>query len=104
MLPADLSPHLHTDECNFLIRLYKECERDMPFFSRVILQKCDVWMIAAGHCLKQERIYRRETNPKHGRRLVEHRRLPEEKYTPTLKRLKEEGKLNLDEECSSCRV
>jgi hypothetical protein len=33
MLPADLSPHLHTDECNFLIRLFKECERDMPFFS-----------------------------------------------------------------------
>uniref|UniRef100_A0A915MCL9 Ion transport domain-containing protein n=4 Tax=Meloidogyne TaxID=189290 RepID=A0A915MCL9_MELJA len=102
MLPLDLSPHLHTDECNFLIRLYKECEQTMPFFKRVILQECDQWKIAAANCLHQERIYRRDTNPKYAKRLVEHRRLPEDRYTPTLKRLKEEGKLNLDEECS-CR-
>ncbi|CAK5088573.1 unnamed protein product [Meloidogyne enterolobii] len=59
MLPLDLSPHLHTEECNFLIRLYKECEQNMPFFKRVILQECDQWKIAAAHCLHQERIYRR---------------------------------------------
>ena len=133
MLPADLSQHLHTEECNFLVKLWRDCEKEKSLFSikfsyffkfkffkiigRLVFHDCEDWMIAAGHCLKQERLYRRfflfevnlnvtfrETNPKHGdgKRLLENRRLPEERYTPTLKRLKAEGKLNFDSESSGC--
>lgn len=43
----------------------------------------------------------RNTNPKYAKRLVELRRLPEEMYTPALRKLKEEGRLIIDENTNS---
>uniref|UniRef100_A0A914GYG8 COX assembly mitochondrial protein n=1 Tax=Globodera rostochiensis TaxID=31243 RepID=A0A914GYG8_GLORO len=96
MLP-DLSSHLHTEECNFLINIYRKCQKESPLFKRYFMRECSYWYTAIGQCLRQERLLRKATNPKYGKRLIEAKRLPEEKYTPALRKLKEKGELILDE-------
>ncbi|CEF63916.1 COX assembly mitochondrial protein 2 homolog [Strongyloides ratti] len=73
-MQPDLSPHLHTDEYEW------------------------VWK-----CTKQERIWRRDTNPSYGKRTYESKRLPIEYWTPTLHKLKSEGKINIDES-NGCKI
>ena len=46
----------------------------------------------------------RANNPKYGKRYVELKKLPDDYYTPMLKKLKAEGKLNLDSESSGCKI
>ncbi|KAL1492886.1 hypothetical protein ABEB36_011060 [Hypothenemus hampei] len=55
---TDLSPHLHTDKCNDLIRLFRECRIDHPLTKFV--GKCDHEYIQMTRCLKQERINKRQ--------------------------------------------
>ncbi|CAD5215120.1 unnamed protein product [Bursaphelenchus okinawaensis] len=101
MLP-DLSPHLHTSECNLLIQLLKNCWNENKI--KKYIGECNYWDEAVWQCTKQERIYRRDTNPKYGKRLVENKRLPESYYTPALKKLKEQGVLLLDTESTGCKI
>ncbi|KAF1662025.1 UNVERIFIED_CONTAM: hypothetical protein FQV16_0016209, partial [Eudyptes robustus] len=74
MLP-DLSPHLHTAECNFLIQLLHNCWNENKM--QKYLGACNYWDEAVWQCTKQERIWRRDNNPKYTKRLVELKRLPE---------------------------
>ncbi|VDL68795.1 unnamed protein product [Nippostrongylus brasiliensis] len=56
MLP-DLSPHLHTRECNLLIEFLKRCNQEKTigkFFGQ-----CSYWDEAVWQCTKKERIWRR---------------------------------------------
>ncbi|MFH4976174.1 hypothetical protein AB6A40_002883 [Gnathostoma spinigerum] len=100
MLP-DLSPHLHTDECNFLIDILKRCQNESGLSK--LIGACNYWEDAVWQCTKQERIWRRRHNPSYGKRMVELKRLPPEYYTPALKKLEKEGVLKLDKE-SPCRI
>lgn len=102
MIPADTSPHLHTAECNLLWRLRQECAKEQSLFRQFIYKECEYWYIAATQCFHEERLYRRATNPKFTKRLLEHKRLPEERYTPALKKLKAEGKLQFDDRKDGC--
>uniref|UniRef100_A0A0N4Z6G7 COX assembly mitochondrial protein n=1 Tax=Parastrongyloides trichosuri TaxID=131310 RepID=A0A0N4Z6G7_PARTI len=100
MLP-DLSPHLHTEECNILINMLHSCHQEYTFGK--MFGKCtnlDEWV---WQCTKRERIWRRDHNPKYGKRQVELKRLPESYWTPILHQLKAEGKLNIDES-NGCRM
>lgn len=57
---TDLSAHLHSDECNQLIRLLQNCHADHPFAKFVgICNDEDAYML---RCLKKERIGRRALN------------------------------------------
>ncbi|CAO4369935.1 unnamed protein product [Caenorhabditis nigoni] len=88
MLP-DLSPHLHTKECNMLIEFLQRCHSEKPIGK--MLGKCSYWDEAVWQCTKKERIWRRDNNPAYKRRIVELRNLPEKYWTPALQKLKEEG-------------
>ncbi|KAE9417930.1 hypothetical protein Angca_003274 [Angiostrongylus cantonensis] len=90
MLP-DLSPHLHTQECNVLIEFLKRCY-DENTIGRMF-GRCSYWDEAVWQCTKMERIWRRDNNPKYKKHLIELRNLPESHWTPALKKLKEEGLL-----------
>uniref|UniRef100_A0A0N5BUH4 COX assembly mitochondrial protein n=1 Tax=Strongyloides papillosus TaxID=174720 RepID=A0A0N5BUH4_STREA len=94
-MQPDLSPHLHTEECNVLINMLHKCHEEFRFGK--LIGKCTMLDEWVWKCTKQERIYRRNTNPKYGKREVELKRLPVEYWTPILHKLKAEGKLNIDE-------
>ncbi|KHN84202.1 COX assembly mitochondrial protein 2 -like protein [Toxocara canis] len=100
MLP-DLSPHLHTAECNFLIELLRNCQAENRLGK--MFGACSYWDEAVWQCTKQERIWRRNNNPQYTKRVVELRHLPENYYTPVLRKLKAEGRLNTDK-ISGCKI
>ncbi|XP_066155407.1 COX assembly mitochondrial protein 2 homolog [Euwallacea fornicatus] len=57
---TDLSPHLHTDVCNEIIKVLRQCWTDHPRLK--YLGKCDHEYVEMIKCLKQERINRRQKN------------------------------------------
>lgn len=57
---TDLSPHLHTDNCNELIKLLRDCHSENPFLRFFgVCNSEDHKMIK---CLKEERLQRRKRN------------------------------------------
>lgn len=57
---TDLSPHLHTEKCNELINLLKECHQQHPF--RKFIGFCNSLDHQMTKCLKEERLARRARN------------------------------------------
>ncbi|KAI6240080.1 COX assembly mitochondrial protein [Aphelenchoides fujianensis] len=101
-LNPDLSPHLHTAECNFLVQLLYKCQAENTFGKYV--GACNYWDEAVWQCTKKERIWRRAHNPRYKKRLAELKHLPEEYYTPALWKLREEGSLPDFQNPSGCKI
>lgn len=59
---TDLSKHLHSDNCNELIRLLQQCRDDHPF--QKFFGYCNHEDTQVLRCLKKERLARREENRK----------------------------------------
>jgi len=56
----DLSPHLHSEECNLLIQQLKQCRDEHPW--RKFTGYCDVLDNKVWKCCKAERLARRDRN------------------------------------------
>uniref|UniRef100_A0A7E5A1F5 COX assembly mitochondrial protein n=1 Tax=Panagrellus redivivus TaxID=6233 RepID=A0A7E5A1F5_PANRE len=100
-MQPDLSPHLHTVECNKLVELMYRCFDEHPI--KRYIGECSFWDEAVWQCTKKERIWRRDNNPKYGKRFVELKHLPEDYYTPILHKLKSDGLLNTDSN-NGCKI
>ncbi|KAJ8930424.1 hypothetical protein NQ314_016750 [Rhamnusium bicolor] len=57
---TDLSPHLHSEKCNELIKLLQQCHKENPFAR--LLGKCNSEDHKMTKCLKEERLARRKNN------------------------------------------
>ncbi|KAI6235144.1 COX assembly mitochondrial protein [Aphelenchoides besseyi] len=101
-MQPDLSPHLHTVECNYLVELMKKCREENPWGR--YFGKCNYWDEAVWQCTKKERIWRRSNNPRYKKRTFELKHLPEEYFTPALWKLREEGSLPKPNESSGCQI
>uniref|UniRef100_A0A914XLS5 COX assembly mitochondrial protein n=1 Tax=Plectus sambesii TaxID=2011161 RepID=A0A914XLS5_9BILA len=86
MLP-DLSPHLHTIECNELIDRLKRCLSEKTFGKFV--GQCSYLDEAVWQCTKAERIYRRSMNQsgKYNRPVGNLGNLPEEYHTSAVRKV-----------------
>ncbi|PAV87761.1 hypothetical protein WR25_03793 [Diploscapter pachys] len=97
--------HLHSRECNFLIEQLEKCSKEKPFMR--FFDGCGEWTLSINNCIENERVWRRDNIKDVKKYNLKLKCLPEELWTPMLKRLKAEGKLPNwgpnDDECQKIR-